>query len=65
MLLERTLEDGTTIVIPGIVPRMTEAPGSIDHLGQVPLGGDNDAVYGELLGIDETERARLRAEGVI
>lgn len=65
MLLERTLEDGTTIVIPGIVPRMTEAPGSIDHLGQVALGADNDAVYGELLGIDETERARLRAQGVI
>ena len=65
MLLERTLEDGTPIVIPGIVPRMTEAPGSIEHLGKVALGADNDAVYGDLLEIDETERARLRAEGVI
>jgi formyl-CoA transferase len=64
MLLERTLEDGTTITMPGIVPRMTEAPGSIDRLGQVALGADNDDVYGGI-GVDIDERARLRAEGVI
>jgi formyl-CoA transferase len=65
MLLERTLEDGTPITIPGIVPRMTEAPGSVDRLGQVPLGADNDEVYGGLLGVDAAERARLRGEGII
>ncbi len=64
MLLERTLEDGTAIVIPGIVPRLSEAPGGVDRLGQVALGADNDEVYAEL-GVDEDERARLRAEGVI
>jgi formyl-CoA transferase len=64
MLVERQLEDGTPITVPGIVPRMTEAPGSIDRLGQVPLGADNDDVYGAL-GIDETERAQVRAEGII
>ena len=65
MLLERTLDDGTRVVIPGIVPRLSEAPGQVRHLGPVALGSDNDAVYGELLGIDVTERERLRAEGVI
>ena len=65
MLVERQLEDGTTITLPGIVPRMTEAPGSIDRPGQVALGADNDEVYGRLLGIDEGERARLHADGVI
>jgi formyl-CoA transferase len=65
MLLERTLDDGTRILVPGIVPRMTEAPGSVERLGQVQLGADNDDVYGRLLGIDESERARLRAESVI
>lgn len=64
MLLERTLEDGTPIVVPGIVPRMSEAPGSVDRLGQVALGADNDEVWGEC-GVDENERARLRAEGII
>jgi formyl-CoA transferase len=65
MLLERTLDDGTRILIPGIVPRMTEAPGRVDRLGQVQLGADNDDVYGRLLGIDDGERARLREQGVI
>jgi crotonobetainyl-CoA:carnitine CoA-transferase CaiB-like acyl-CoA transferase len=65
MLLERTLDDGTTVVIPGIVPRLSEAPGAIRHLGPVALGRDNDAVYGGLLGIDASERERLRAEGII
>jgi len=65
MLLERTLEDGTPITVPGIVPRMTEAPGSVDRLGQVRLGADNDEVYGGLLGVDAAERTRLRGEGII
>ena len=65
MLVSRTLDDGSEIVVPGIVPRMTEAPGTIGRLGPVALGADNDDVYGTLLGIDESERARLRTEGVI
>jgi len=65
MLLERTLEDGTPITVPGIVPRMTEAPGSVDRLGQVRLGADNDEVYGGLLGVDAAERTRLRGAGIL
>ena len=29
------------------------------------LGADNDAVYGELLGVSEERRAELRESGVI
>jgi len=65
MLLERTLDDGTRVVIPGIVPRMSEAPGAVGHLGPAALGADNDRIYGGLLGIDVAERERLHAEGVI
>ena len=65
MLLERTLEDGAAIVVPGIVPRMSEAPGRVEWLGPVKLGADNDVIYGELLGIGPDERARLAAAGVI
>ncbi len=43
---------------------LTETPGRIDHLGR-PLGADNDAVFGELLGIDPDRLAALRAAGVI
>ncbi|GAC1455831.1 MAG: CoA transferase [Candidatus Limnocylindrales bacterium] len=65
MLLERRLDDGTRVVIPGIVPRLSEAPGSVRHLGPVALGSDNERIYGDLLGIAADERARLRAEGII
>ena len=65
MLLERTLDDGTRVIVPGIVPRLSEAPGAVRHLGPVALGSDNDAIYGELLGIDVAERERLRTEGII
>ncbi len=43
---------------------MTETPGRIEHLGR-PLGADNDAVYGDLLGVDPDRLAALRAGGVI
>jgi crotonobetainyl-CoA:carnitine CoA-transferase CaiB-like acyl-CoA transferase len=46
------------------VALMTETPGRIDHLGR-PLGADNDAVYGDLLGLDPDRRAALRAANVI
>jgi len=65
MLLERDLGDGTMITMPGVMPRMTEAPGRVDRLGPVMLGADNEAVYTDLLGLDAAEIARLRAEGII
>jgi crotonobetainyl-CoA:carnitine CoA-transferase CaiB-like acyl-CoA transferase len=52
----------TTVQAP--VAMMTETPGRIDHLGRA-LGADNDAVYGDLLGLDADRLAALRAEGVV
>jgi crotonobetainyl-CoA:carnitine CoA-transferase CaiB-like acyl-CoA transferase len=46
------------------VAQLSETPGRIDYLGR-PLGADNDAVYGGLLGIDPDRVASLRAAGVI
>jgi crotonobetainyl-CoA:carnitine CoA-transferase CaiB-like acyl-CoA transferase len=46
------------------VAQLSETPGRIDYLGR-PLGADNDAVYGALLGIDPDRVAGLRAAGVI
>jgi hypothetical protein len=43
---------------------LTETPGGIEHLGR-PLGADNDAVFGDLLGIDGDRLADLRAAGII
>jgi crotonobetainyl-CoA:carnitine CoA-transferase CaiB-like acyl-CoA transferase len=46
------------------VVRMSSTPGRIDHLGR-SLGADNEAVYGELLGIGADELSALRAAGTI
>jgi crotonobetainyl-CoA:carnitine CoA-transferase CaiB-like acyl-CoA transferase len=53
----------TGVTFPGVVPKLAGAPGRTRWLGP-DLGADTDAVLGEL-GLDETERAALRAEGVI
>ncbi len=46
------------------VAQLSDTPGRIEHLGQ-PLGAENDAVYGGLLGIDPARIVALRAAGVI
>jgi crotonobetainyl-CoA:carnitine CoA-transferase CaiB-like acyl-CoA transferase len=46
------------------VARLSETPGGIDHLGRA-LGADNDAVYGDLLGLDAERMAGLRTAGTI
>jgi crotonobetainyl-CoA:carnitine CoA-transferase CaiB-like acyl-CoA transferase len=48
----------------GVVPKFSETPGKIVR-GTVPVGGDNDRVYGELLGISADEIASLRRDSVI
>lgn len=47
-----------------VYPRMSETPGTIDHLGPA-LGADNQSVYGAWLGYDEETLAELRDAGVI
>ncbi|MGE5504719.1 MAG: CaiB/BaiF CoA transferase family protein [Actinomycetota bacterium] len=52
------------VVVPGVVPTLSETPGRIAHLGP-RLGDGNARVYGGLLGLGEDEMAELAAEGVI
>ncbi len=46
------------------VARLSETPGRIDHLGRA-LGADNDAVYRDLLGLDDERLVAMRAAGTI
>ncbi len=48
----------------GVFPKFSATPGEIWR-GSVPLGHDNALVYGQLLGISESELAGLLEEGVI
>ena len=61
-----TIDDPTLgpIVIPGVLPKLSETPGRITSLGP-SLGNANTEVYGDLLGLSEDERERLRRSGVI
>ena len=57
-------DDLGEVVLPDVQPRLSETPGRIRHPG-LDLGAANRDVYGQELGLDESELARLRAEGVI
>lgn len=53
-----------TIKMPGIVPKLSKTPGSVKWAGP-SLGRHNAEIYGELLGLAETDLISLKEEGVI
>ena len=52
------------VVVPAVIPRLSETPGRIAHLGPA-LGDANEDVLGNLLGLSGEEIARLRDAKVI
>jgi crotonobetainyl-CoA:carnitine CoA-transferase CaiB-like acyl-CoA transferase len=52
------------VTVQAPVAQLSATPGRIDHLGRA-LGADNEAVYGDLLGLDADRLAELRAASVI
>ncbi|GAA1480782.1 CoA transferase [Gordonia sinesedis] len=56
---------GRPVLGPGVVPRFDGTPGGIRNAGPPTPGHDNEAVYGELLGLDAGDLAGLRDAGVI
>lgn len=63
MIESARLPDGKTFQIPGIVPKLSETPGSTEWLGP-ELGAHTEAVLAEL-GYDGEQIAALRAAGAI
>lgn len=53
-----------TLTLPGIPIKLSATPGSV-RKAPPRIGEDTDEVYNELLGLDQAELGRLRAEGVI
>jgi crotonobetainyl-CoA:carnitine CoA-transferase CaiB-like acyl-CoA transferase len=57
-------EDFGSVAVPGVVPRLSATPGEVRTSGPAP-GAHNAEVYGDWLGLSETEQQALRAAGVI
>jgi crotonobetainyl-CoA:carnitine CoA-transferase CaiB-like acyl-CoA transferase len=53
-----------TVRMHNVVPRMSETPGEIRGAGGA-LGADNDAIYGDELGLSGEQREHLRRDGII
>ena len=52
------------IALQGTVPRLSDTPGGIHHLGTT-LAAHNEAIYGQELGLTSEEMAALSQAGVI
>jgi crotonobetainyl-CoA:carnitine CoA-transferase CaiB-like acyl-CoA transferase len=63
-LFESVEADGAPLLIPAILPRLTDSPGRTDWAGQ-PLGTHTDSVLSEVLGLSGERIAELRSSGVI
>ncbi|RZJ05341.1 MAG: CoA transferase, partial [Haliea sp.] len=63
MLDEVTMDDGTRLAVPGIVPKLSRTPGG--HRRNAPaIGQDTDAVLREM-GLCAEQIATLRDKGIV
>lgn len=53
-----------TVIVPAVIPRMSETPGRIKYLGP-RLGAHTNEVLRDLLGIDDVQITQLRSQRVI
>lgn len=62
-----TVEDPQwgSVPIPGVVPKFSDTPGEVRHLGRHDLGSDNVKVYAEWLGLTTEEMLLLQEQQVI
>ncbi|NDG71075.1 MAG: CoA transferase [Proteobacteria bacterium] len=64
MILSVPDKDLGTIRMQGIVPKLSETPGAVEHAGQ-RLGESNEKIYCELLGMSTKRMSELHEAGVI
>lgn len=63
MILDATLPDGSTVQVPGIVPKLSQTPGQITR--QAPELGQHTAEVLDSLGIDASKQAEWKTRGII
>ena len=63
-LFEEVNVNGRPLKVPAMVPKLSETPGRTDWAGP-ELGAFNAEVYGELLGLSESEIHELQEKGIL
>lgn len=63
MILDAELPGGASVKMPGIVPKLSDTPGSVNWQGPA-LGQHTDSVLGDL-GMTAADIAQLKASGVV
>lgn len=63
MILDATLPDGSTVQVPGIVPKLSQTPGQVTR--SAPTLGQHTAEVLESLGIDAAQQADWKSRGII
>jgi formyl-CoA transferase len=63
MILNATLADGSTVQVPGIVPKLSQTPGQVTR--PAPALGQHTAEILESLGISASQQADWKSRGVI
>jgi len=63
MILEASLPDGSTVQVPGIVPKLSETPGQITR--SAPSLGQHTAEVLDSLGIDAAQQTEWKTRGII
>lgn len=51
--------------MPGVVPKLSRTPGAIKHTGSIAPGSDNEAIYGQLLKLDNEALSALQKRQII
>jgi len=63
MILEAKLPDGSSVAVPGIVPKLSATPGQITR--EAPTLGQHTGEILDALGIDSTKQADWKSRGII
>jgi crotonobetainyl-CoA:carnitine CoA-transferase CaiB-like acyl-CoA transferase len=63
-LFEKVDVNGKPLIIPAVIPKLSETPGRTDWAGP-EIGAHNDEVFSGLLGMSQDEIAALQDDGVI
>jgi crotonobetainyl-CoA:carnitine CoA-transferase CaiB-like acyl-CoA transferase len=64
MIVEAPDENGTTLPMEGVFPRMTGTPGKVRHAGK-SMGADNEEIYLKRLCMTRDELEALKKDGIV